>query len=107
MRFTGQIAFDFIEESDGTIRAIECNPRATSGITLFDVTGDLPIAFFGVEQPVRFPQTGRRTRARGVMLKAGSAQRDGSGDVRYRVECGSCRLDRRAILARGPPRRHI
>lgn len=35
IRFTGQIAFDFIEEPDGTLYALECNPRATSGIHLF------------------------------------------------------------------------
>jgi len=32
--FTGQIAFDFIETEDGKIFAIECNPRAISGIHL-------------------------------------------------------------------------
>lgn len=32
--FTGQIAFDFIEARDGTVHAIECNPRATSGVHL-------------------------------------------------------------------------
>jgi len=34
--FTGQIAFDFIESEDGTIRPLECNPRATSGVHFFD-----------------------------------------------------------------------
>ena len=32
--FTGQIAFDFIEAADGRVVALECNPRATSGIHL-------------------------------------------------------------------------
>ena len=32
--FTGQIAFDFIETSDGEVNALECNPRATSGVHL-------------------------------------------------------------------------
>ena len=32
--FTGQIAFDFIETADGRVVALECNPRATSGIHL-------------------------------------------------------------------------
>jgi hypothetical protein len=32
--FTGQIAFDFIEGEDGQIYALECNPRATSGVHL-------------------------------------------------------------------------
>ena len=33
-RFTGQIAFDFVETPDGQISALECNPRATSGVHL-------------------------------------------------------------------------
>jgi hypothetical protein len=32
--FTGQIAFDFIETPDGRLCALECNPRATSGVHL-------------------------------------------------------------------------
>jgi predicted ATP-grasp superfamily ATP-dependent carboligase len=32
--FTGQIAFDFIEDSKGMVRPLECNPRATSGLHL-------------------------------------------------------------------------
>jgi predicted ATP-grasp superfamily ATP-dependent carboligase len=33
-KFTGQIAFDFIESPEGRIYALECNPRATSGVHL-------------------------------------------------------------------------
>ncbi|MFS0870230.1 ATP-grasp domain-containing protein [Paenibacillus xylanilyticus] len=33
--FSGQIGFDFIEGPEGRVYAIECNPRATSGIHLF------------------------------------------------------------------------
>ncbi len=32
--FTGQIAFDFIQNPEGQIFALECNPRATSGVHL-------------------------------------------------------------------------
>lgn len=32
--FTGQIAFDFIESPEGQLYALECNPRATSGVHL-------------------------------------------------------------------------
>jgi len=32
--FTGQIAFDFIQTPNGQIYALECNPRATSGVHL-------------------------------------------------------------------------
>lgn len=31
-RFTGQIAFDFIETATGELYTIECNPRATNGL---------------------------------------------------------------------------
>jgi hypothetical protein len=34
--YTGQVAFDFIETADSRCHAIECNPRATSGVHLFD-----------------------------------------------------------------------
>ena len=33
-QFTGQIAFDFIQTSDGRVYVLECNPRATSGVHL-------------------------------------------------------------------------
>jgi glutathione synthase/RimK-type ligase-like ATP-grasp enzyme len=33
-QWTGQIAFDFIEQADGTVTVLECNPRATSGVHL-------------------------------------------------------------------------
>lgn len=34
--YTGQVGFDFIEQPDGRFHVLECNPRATSGIHLFD-----------------------------------------------------------------------
>ncbi len=34
--FTGQIAFDFIEDASGDVFPLECNPRATSGVHFFD-----------------------------------------------------------------------
>jgi glutathione synthase/RimK-type ligase-like ATP-grasp enzyme len=34
-KVTGQFAFDFIETESGEIYVIECNPRATSGVHLF------------------------------------------------------------------------
>lgn len=40
-RYTGQVGFDFIEDADGALHVLECNPRATSGIHLF---GDRPHA---------------------------------------------------------------
>ncbi|WP_434777866.1 hypothetical protein [Neisseria sp. Ec49-e6-T10] len=34
-RFTGQVAFDFIEDETGDFFVIECNPRGSSGVHLF------------------------------------------------------------------------
>lgn len=34
--YTGQVGFDFIEDHDGRFHVLECNPRATSGVHLFD-----------------------------------------------------------------------
>jgi predicted ATP-grasp superfamily ATP-dependent carboligase len=45
LHFTGQIAFDFIETASGEVTAIECNPRATSGVHLLAHCPDFPQAF--------------------------------------------------------------
>jgi hypothetical protein len=34
--YTGQVGFDFIETEAGAFHVLECNPRATSGVHLFD-----------------------------------------------------------------------
>ena len=58
--YTGQVAFDYIETADGHCYAIECNPRATSGVHLFD---DQPLALVkallgaeGVLMPTSVPR---------------------------------------------------
>ncbi|KAK4634514.1 hypothetical protein CLAFUW4_01265 [Fulvia fulva] len=59
--FSGQIAFDFIEDADG-IWAIESNPRAASGIHLWSDTTHLARAITGslpkeeIERPIRPPR---------------------------------------------------
>jgi hypothetical protein len=35
LRLTGQFSFDFIQDGDGRVYAIECNPRTHSAITMF------------------------------------------------------------------------
>lgn len=35
LKLTGQVSFDFIQAEDGTVYAIECNPRTHSAITTF------------------------------------------------------------------------
>ncbi len=47
--FSGQIGFDFIERSNGELFAIECNPRATSGLHLLSSEKRLIDIFFGEE----------------------------------------------------------
>lgn len=34
--YSGQVGFDFIADAEGRFHVLECNPRATSGIHLFD-----------------------------------------------------------------------
>lgn len=34
--YSGQVGFDFIADAEGDFHVLECNPRATSGIHLFD-----------------------------------------------------------------------
>jgi hypothetical protein len=47
LRLTGQAAYDFIEAADGKLYAIECNPRATSGVHLFADSPQLAQAIAG------------------------------------------------------------
>ena len=42
---TGQVSFDFIQEDDGRVYAIECNPRTHSAITMFYDHPDLARAY--------------------------------------------------------------
>ena len=45
LKLTGQVSFDFIEAADGSVYAIECNPRAHSAITMFYNHPDLARAY--------------------------------------------------------------
>jgi len=62
---TGQLSFDFIEDADGTVRAIECNPRTHSAITLLHDHPDLARAYLEDlppgAPPVEPPLGGRPT----------------------------------------------
>ena len=46
---TGQASFDFIAAEDGTVYAIECNPRTHSAITMFYNHPGVAEAYFGKE----------------------------------------------------------
>lgn len=51
INYTGQIAFDVIQKEDGSLWPIECNPRATSGIHLFNHPEQLCDALLGRNTP--------------------------------------------------------
>lgn len=69
LQFTGQIAFDFIETKEGKLYAIECNPRATSGLLLFCKKRNLAKALLKENQSVLHPLMGTcRQIAFGMMM---------------------------------------
>ncbi len=45
LKLTGQVSFDFIQDDDGRLYAIECNPRTHSAITMFYNHPDLARAY--------------------------------------------------------------
>lgn len=56
---TGHLSFDLIRTADGSVMPIECNPRAVSGLHLFDAHADLARAMLG-EIEVATPVAGVR-----------------------------------------------
>jgi predicted ATP-grasp superfamily ATP-dependent carboligase len=69
--YTGQIAFDFIENSSGDVLALECNPRATSGIHLFSSVSQFPAAFFDPNLECLAPPVAERSMLLTAMLLYG------------------------------------
>jgi predicted ATP-grasp superfamily ATP-dependent carboligase len=45
-KYTGLIGFDIIENEDGTLYLLECNPRVTSGVHLIPQEADIADKFF-------------------------------------------------------------
>lgn len=69
LNFTGQIAFDFIELPNKKLYAIECNPRATSGIHLFTEHEGIDKAFLNRTKKLIQPKiTTNKQIAVGMML---------------------------------------
>lgn len=58
--FTGQIGFDFIDVPNRGLFTVDCNPRSTSGILLFDAETRVDRAFFGENSAVITPLPGAR-----------------------------------------------
>lgn len=70
IQFTGQIAFDFIQTTS-ELYAIECNPRATNGILLFDDHDCIDRAFFNENSGLTLPELGAKRQLRIAMLMYG------------------------------------
>jgi hypothetical protein len=68
---TGQVAFDFIVEASGRVFVLECNPRATSGVHLFDAA--LATAFTGATDIVRAGHGPRMMASAMALLGPGQA----------------------------------
>ena len=70
-KLTGQVAFDFIERVDGSVVAIECNPRTTSGLHLFRGRVDLADAYVHPQRnpgEMLVPNSGRPAHHAGPLL---------------------------------------
>ncbi|WP_084174514.1 ATP-grasp domain-containing protein [Paenibacillus xylanexedens] len=101
--FSGQIGFDFIEGPDGQVYAIECNPRATSGIHLFHPGDDLVRALTEPETLVKerrmiTPARGSKAMLMLPMLGSGVQQIFGKG--KFRAWIAAWRGTRDVVYAR-------
>lgn len=70
-RFTGQVSFDWIESPTGTLSVLECNPRAISGVHLFDIGDRLPAAITGEAGALIAPPTPVPRMLAPIMLSVG------------------------------------
>ena len=71
IRFTGQISFDWILGDDGKLSVLECNPRAISGLHLFDRHAPLPAAICDPATARVSPAAPAPRMIAGVMLAVG------------------------------------
>src|SRR5690606_35860226 len=69
--FTGQVSFDWIDSGDGTLAVLECNPRAISGLHLFDSSDPLPAAMMGESGALIVPERSTARMLSAVMLAVG------------------------------------
>jgi len=81
LEFTGQISFDWIEAPDGRMHPLECNPRATSGLHLFEMDDDIPAALFGTAYGLVTPRPGRTRMLAPVMYGPGLWQAVVTGEL--------------------------
>jgi hypothetical protein len=83
-KITGHLSFDFIITADGAAIPIECNPRAVSGLHLFDANSDLARAILG-ESLANRPTAALRYLAPAMALLGPASGRIGPlvADVRH------------------------
>jgi predicted ATP-grasp superfamily ATP-dependent carboligase len=60
LNLTGQVSFDFIQTDDGSLYAIECNPRTHSAITMFYNHPDVARAYLETDFPIVTPLASSR-----------------------------------------------
>lgn len=81
--YNGQVGFDFIEDQNGNIFVLECNPRATSGVHLFNnnsvalLNGIASTRHNETPQqqiPVIYPSNNPRMSSMGMLLFAAAKQ---------------------------------
>lgn len=77
--FTGQISFDWIDGGGDTPSVIECNPRAISGLHLFDFADAVPAALTGEATACAMPTATRARMIAPLMLSAGLLHARSSG----------------------------
>jgi hypothetical protein len=102
LHYTGQLGFDFIQQSDGTVYVLECNPRATSGVHLFGPSDGLRAAFEGTAGGVVHPGSHRPAMLASAMLLVGLSQALRSHRVRRLI--ADCWRARDAIWSPNDPR---
>lgn len=76
LNLTGQISFDLIEVSDGNLYALECNPRATSGVHLLVSNPNLSKYFIEEQSQIYQATAGAKKQIVFGMLLYGLGQRE-------------------------------
>jgi hypothetical protein len=71
INFTGQISFDWIIGRDDRNSVLECNPRAISGLHLFDALDPLPAAIMGETKLCVTPRHDKPRMFSAIMLSVG------------------------------------
>ena len=80
--FTGQLSFDWIQQADGRVSPLECNPRATSGCHLFGPDDALPAALAGTLEGCIEPSPGLPRMVAPVMATVGLMHALATGTLR-------------------------